>query len=248
MADTTPAVTTAIPATTAGTKRGKKYRAAIANIDRNKFYTLDEALELLEQSATTKFDSSAEVHMNLGIDPKHADQIVRGTLTLPHGTGKKLRIVAFVDEGKAKECKAAGAIEAGTEDLVAKISKGWTDFDVAVATPDQMKSLGKVAKTLGQQGLMPNPKAGTVTPEPAQVIEEIQKGRIEYKNDKEGNTHNMFGKMSFGKEKLKENLQTYLKGIADAKPSGVKGTYIKSLTITTTMGPGIKVDTAEVYA
>lgn len=235
-------------ASAAGKKRGKKYQEAFAKVDREKFYSLKEALELLLDTSTTKFDSSAEVHLNLGIDPKHADQLVRGTLALPNGTGKKVRIIAFVDEGMVKDCKDAGAIEAGTEDLVAKITKGWMDFDVAVASPDQMKNLGKIAKTLGQQGLMPNPKAGTVTPEPAQAIEEIMKGRIEYKNDKEGNLHNMFGKVSFGAEKLEENLKSYLTTIRDAKPSGVKGTFVKTITVTTSMGPGIKIDTAELYA
>jgi len=228
-------------------KHGKKYRAVLENIDRNKLYTIKEAVELLVGSSTTKFDSSSEVAMNLGIDPKHADQMLRGTLAFPHGTGKKVKIIAFVDDGKIKEAKAAGAIEAGSDDLVEKISKGWLDFDVIVASPEQMKKIGKVAKTLGQKGLMPNPKAGTVTPEPVKAIEEIMKGRIEYKNDKEGNLHNIFGKVSFGGDKLEENLLLYLKTIQEAKPSGVKGTYVNSITISTTMGPGIKIDPAELY-
>jgi len=228
-------------------KRGKKYRNAIEKVDREHFYSVEEAIDLLSETATTKFDSSAEIHMKLGIDPKHADQMLRGTLSLPNGSGKILKVIAFVDEDKVKSCKAAGAVEAGSEALVEKIGKGWMDFDIAVASPDQMKKLGKIAKTLGQKGLMPNPKAGTVSPDPEKTIEEIQKGRIEYKNDKDGNLHNIFGKVSFGADKLKENLEIYLKTIQEAKPSGVKGTYIKSITVTTTMGPGIKIDPAEMY-
>lgn len=223
-------------------KHGKKYRAVAAQVDKEKLYSVDEAIELLGQTSTTKFDSSVELHTNLGIDPKHADQIVRGTITLPHGTGKSLKVIAFVDDGKVKEAKAAGAIEAGAEDLVEKIAKGWLDFDIAVAAPDQMKNLGKIAKTLGQKGLMPNPKAGTVSPDPAAAITEIMQGRIEYKNDKQGNTHNVFGKVSFGSEKLKENLTTILKAIKDAKPSAIKGTYFINISVCTAMGPGIKID------
>ncbi|MDP3975720.1 MAG: 50S ribosomal protein L1 [bacterium] len=228
----------------AGKKRGKKYREAAAKIDRNNLYSVAEAMELLIGSSTTKFDSSTEVHMNLGVDPKQADQIVRGVIALPNGTGKKLKVIAFVGEDKVKACKAAGATEAGTDALVEKIVKGWMDFDMAVAEPSQMKVLGKIAKTLGQKGLMPSPKAGTVTPDPAQAIEEIQKGRVEFKTDKEGNLHNIFGKISFGPEKLKENLAAFLKAIREAKPSGVKGTFINSITVCSTMGPGIKIDSS----
>lgn len=231
-----------------GKKRGKKYRAALEKIDRKKLYTLDEAVKLLEETSTTKFDGTAEVHLKLGLDPKQSDQMIRGTLALPHGTGKQVRVIAFVDEGKVKEAKSAGAIEAGSDDLIEKIHKGWLEFDVAVATPDQMKKLGKVAKTLGQKGLMPNPKAGTVSPEPAKTIEEIKKGRIEYKLDKEANVHNIFGKISFGAGKLAENLKVYLKTIQEVRPSAVKGNYINSITVTSTMGPGIKINPNEVTA
>lgn len=222
-------------------KRGKKYRKASELIDRKKLYSLSEAVDLLSKTSTTKFDSSAEVHLRLGIDPKQSDQLIRGTLSLPHGTGKAVRVIAFVDTDKVKEAKGAGALEAGSEDLIEKISKGWLEFDIAVATPDQMKKLGKVAKTLGQKGLMPSPKAGTVTPDPGKAIAEIMKGRVEYKLDKEANVHNIFGKISFGTQKLEENLKTFLKAIMEAKPSAVKGTYIHSITVTTTMGPGIKI-------
>lgn len=226
-------------------KKGKKYRAAKEKLLKE-FYTADEAVDLLIETSTVNFDASCEIHMKLGIDPKHADQALRGTVTLPHGTGKKLRVVAFVPDEKKQEAKNAGAVEAGNSDLIEKISGGWLDFDIAVATPDQMKNIGKVAKILGQQGLMPNPKSGTVTPEPGEIITEIMQGKIEYRNDKLANLHNIFGKVSFGKDKLIENLNTYLKTIQEAKPSGVKGVYIHSITLTTTMGPGIKIDTQSI--
>jgi large subunit ribosomal protein L1 len=222
---------------------GKKYREYAVKINRTKKYDLDEALDLLlESKDLTKFDATAEIHMNLGVDPKHADQTVRSTVVLPHGTGKKVKIVAFVDDSQVKEAKAAGAIEAGTEDLISKIEKGWTDFDIAVAAPDQMKMIGKVAKTLGQKGLMPNPKAGTVTPDIKKTIEEISSGKIEFRVDKLANLHNSVGKLSFGKDKLAENIKKYVKAVQDAKPTGAKGTYIKTVTLASTMGPGIKID------
>lgn len=223
-------------------KRGKKYRAAMEELKEKEFYTLDEAVALLPKTSTTKFDASCEVHMKLGIDPKHADQLVRSTITMPNGTGKKVRIAAFVPDEKIKEAKSAGAIEAGNADLIDKINEGWLEFDIAVATPDMMKEIGKIAKILGQKGLMPNPKSGTVTPDPGAIISELMKGKIEFRNDKLGNLHNVFGKVSFGEDKLKENIRTYVKAVQEAKPSGVKGVYIQSVTLSTTMGPGIKVD------
>lgn len=227
--------------------RGKKYREAFQKIDRKKLYTIKDAIVLLKDAPMLKFDSSCEVHLNLGIDPKQSDQLIRGTLALPHGTGKSVRVIAFVDSDKIKESKAAGALEAGSDELVEKISKGWLDFDVAISTPDQMKKMGKIAKTLGQKGLMPNPKAGTVTAEPGKTIAEIMKGRVEYKIDKEGNVHNIFGKISFSEDNLNENLRKYLHTIHEAKPSGVKGNFINTVTICTTMGPGIKVSPSEAY-
>ena len=224
-------------------KRSKNYRAAKDLLGDKEFFSVDEAIPLLIQTAKTKFDSSCEVHIKLGIDPKHADQILRGTLSMPHGTGKKVKVIAIVPDEKVKEAKEAGAVEAGNADLIEKISGGWLDFDTVVATPSMMKEIGKVAKTLGQKGLMPNPKSGTVTEDVGQVIGEIMKGKIEYRNDKQGNLHNIFGKISFGESKLKENLKTYIKTIVDAKPAGVKGVYIQSITLTTTMGPGIHLDT-----
>lgn len=222
-------------------KHGKKYREAKALVEKES-YSFDEALELLKKTSTVKFDASCEAHFYLGVDPTQADQNIRTTVTLPHGTGKDYKVVAFVDEGNVKAAKAAGAIEAGTADLVEKIEKGWTDFDIAVATPDQMKELGKVAKILGQKGLMPNPKTGTVTPEFEKAIEAVKKGRVEMRVDKEGNLHNIFGKVSFDDAKLKENLLTLVRAVKDAKPSSIKGNYIKSMTLACTMGPGVPVD------
>jgi large subunit ribosomal protein L1 len=227
-------------------KKSKKYKAALEHLKEKEFYTLKEAVNLLSKTSTTKFDASCEVHMKLGIDPKQADQIVRSTVVLPHGTGKKIRIVAFVSEDKVKEALNAGAIEAGADDLIDKINGGWLDFDIAVASPDMMKSIGKIAKTLGQKGLMPNPKSGTVTQNISATISELMKGKIEFRNDKLGNLHNIFGKVSFGEEKLLENLKTYIQAVEEAKPAGVKGTYIKSVTVCTTMGPGIKIDMQEI--
>lgn len=226
-------------------KRSKNYRASKELLGDKEFFTIDEALPLLVKTSKTKFDGSCEVHMKLGIDPKHADQLVRGTLSMPNGTGKKVNVIAIVPDEKVKEAKAAGAIEAGNADLIERINGGWLDFDTVVATPSMMKEIGKVAKTLGQKGLMPNPKSGTVTEDIGQVVGEIVKGKIEYRNDKQGNLHNIFGKVSFGEAKLKENLQSYIKAIIDAKPSGSKGVYVQSITVTTTMGPGIALDVQE---
>lgn len=229
-------------------KHGKNYRAAKELLAEKEFFTIDEAIPILLQTAKTKFDATCEVHMNLGIDPKQADQQLRGTLTMPHGTGKKLRVIAIVSDEKVKEAKDAGAVEAGGEDLIEKINDGWLDFDIVVAMPSMMKQIGKVAKTLGQKGLMPNPKSGTVTDDIGETVGEIMKGKIEYRNDKQANLHNIFGKVSFGDEKLKENLKSYIKTIVDIKPSGVKGVYIKSITLATSMGPGIPLDVQDATA
>jgi large subunit ribosomal protein L1 len=229
-------------------KHGKKYRAASELVGEETRYSLDEAIELLKKTTTTKFDSSCEVHFNMGLDPTQAEQNIRTTVALPNGTGKDIKVVAFVGDDLVKEAKAAGAAEAGTEELVKKIEKGWLDFDVAVAAPDQMKSLGKIAKTLGQKRLMPNPKAGTVTPDIAKTVEALKKGKIEVRVDKQANLHNIFGKVSFDDAKLKENLLSIVKAIMEAKPSGTKGVYMKSCTLTTSMGPGIKVDTKDAIA
>ena len=223
-------------------KFGKKYRAVLEKFNVNEYYSLDKAVSILPETSITKFASSAEIHMNLSLDPKQADQNIRGTVALPHGTGKEVRVVAFVSEDKVKEANSAGAIEAGKEELIDKVLKGWTEFDVAIATPDVMKDLGKIAKILGQKGLMPNPKAGTITSDIKTTVETIKKGQIEYRNDKLCNLHNGFGKINFTKEQLLENVKAYIKAIIDAKPATVKGTYINTITLATTMGPGIKVD------
>lgn len=222
-------------------KHGKKYREVKKLIDKQT-YTIDEATTLLKKTSVTKFDSSCEVHFNLGVDPTKAEQNIRMSCSLPHGTGKNIRVVAFVAEADVKAAKAAGAIKAGTEELIKEIEEGWTDFDVAVATPDQMKSIGKIAKILGQKGLIPNPKAGTVSQDAIKVIEELRKGKIEIRVDKDGNLHNIFGKVSFDNAKLKENLLTLVKAVHEAKPANSKGTYLKSITVTTSMGPGIPLD------
>lgn len=209
---------------------------------------LNEAAALLKKTAVTKFDSSCEIHIKLGVDPTHADQLVRSTTVLPHGTGKKVRVAAFVPEDKVKEAKEAGAVIAGLDDLIEKIQKGFLDFDVTVATPEVMKNLAPIAKILGTKGMMPNPKAGTVTPDIGKAIKEIAGGRVEYRTDKLGQIHQVFGKASFTEDQLVENLKTFLKAVNDAKPSTVKGTFIKNVSVTTTMGPGITLDLTKVMA
>lgn len=222
-------------------KQGKKYVAAKKLVEKP-VYDLSEAVALLKKTSTTKFDSSCEVHMLLGLDPKQADQLLRGTVVMPNGTGKKVRVIAFVSEAHQDAAKQAGCIEAGADDLIEKIVKGWLDFDVAVATPDMMKTLGKVAKTLGQKGLMPNPKAGTVTTDITKTVGEIIKGKVEFRMDKQANVHNIFGKVSFTEQQLAENLKAFIKAILQAKPAGAKGIFVRTITVTTTMGPGIHLD------
>lgn len=230
-------------------KHGKKYREAKKLVEKPR-YELTEAIGLLKKTSPTKFDASCEVHMKLGLDPKQADQMLRGTVVLPHGTGRAVRVIAFVPESLVKTAKEAGALEAGAEALIEKINKGWLNFDIAVAVPEMMKNLGKVAKTLGQKGLMPNPKAGTVAPgdQLAQTIADVMKGKIEFRMDKLANIHNVFGRVSFSIEQLEENIKSFLKAIASAKPSGAKGIFVHSLTLATTMGPGIPVDVAKAIA
>lgn len=226
-------------------KRGKKYQAAAAKIEAGKLYSLTEAASLAKETSTTKFDSSVEVHLNLGIDPTQADQMIRSTVALPHGTGKKVRVVAFVSEELVKAAKDAGAIEAGSSELIEKIEKGWLDFDVAVATPDMMKNMAKVARQLGQAGLMPNPKSGTVTPNPVAVIGDLIKGQVEFRNDKQGNLHNVVGKSSFSAKQLEENIAAYLKAVNEKKPAAVKGNFINTITLCSSMGPAVKVSVNE---
>jgi len=220
---------------------GKKYAEVTKLVDPDKEYPLEEAIDLLIKTSIAKFDASCEMHFNLAVDPKFSDQMVRSMVSLPHGIGKEVRVIAFVAEDKAKAALAAGAVKAGLDDLMEEVTKGFLDFDVAVATPDVMKNLGKIAKVLGPKGLMPNIKSGTVTEDVPKTIEEMKKGKIEFKTDKQGIVHSIFGKVSFGKEKLLENANALLKAVLEAKPSGVKGTYIKSIFLTTTMGPSVKI-------
>jgi len=222
-------------------KRGKKYAEKAALVESKK-YPVAEATELLTKLSTVSFDATAEVHIRINADTTQADQLVRTTVALPHGTGKTVRIAAFVPEDRVAEAKKAGADIAGKEELVAQIEKGIIDFDVAVAVPEVMKELGKIAKTLGQKGLMPSPKAGTVTTNIQKTIEELKKGRIECKMDKQAIIHATFGKISFGGQKLKENLEALLHAVKEAQPSGIKAIYILSVTIAPTMGPGVKVE------
>lgn len=223
-------------------RRGKAYKEAVSKIDKTKLYTPAEAIELVKEIATAKFDETVEVHVKLGVDPRHADQQVRGTVSLPHGTGKTRRVLVFAKGDKAKEAEAAGADYVGAEELAEKIQGGWFDFDVAVATPDMMGVVGKLGKILGPRGLMPNPKAGTVTFEIERTIKELKAGRIEYRTDKNANVHVPIGKVSFENEKLQENLATFIEALIKAKPAAAKGQYLRSATICSTMGPGIKLN------
>ena len=223
-------------------KTGKKYQEAAKLIDAAKLYSPKEAVELVKKTSVTKFDSSVEVAVRLGVNPKYADQQVRGALVLPHGTGKSKTVLVFAKGAKIQEAEAAGADYVGSEELVAKIQGGWTDFDVAVATPDMMGLVGRLGKILGPKGLMPNPKVGTVTMDVAHAVNEIKAGKIEYRTDKAGNVQTSIGKVSFTEEQLLENYITLVETLIKVKPSGAKGQYIKSVTLSTTMGPGVPVD------
>ena len=224
-------------------KSGKKYVEASSKVDRNTTYAVNEAIDLVKETSTTKFDSTVEVAIKLNVDTKKADQQLRGSLVLPHGTGRDKKVLVIAKADKQEEAKKAGADFVGEQDMITKIEKeNWFDFDVIVATPDMMASLGKIGKVLGPKGLMPNPKTGTVTPNPVKAVEDIKKGMIEYKTDTFGNVHSVVGKVSFDKKALAENLAYVVETIAKAKPSTVKGTYINGIAISSTMGPGIKVD------
>lgn len=222
-------------------KGGKKYREKKALIQKPA-YPLAEAVALLTKVASVGFDATAEVHIRIGADMTQADQLVRGTVSLPHGTGKKVRIAAFVTEDFVDEAKKAGAAFAGGADLIKQIEAGMMDFDVTVAMPQLMKDLGKLAKILGPKGLMPSPKSGTVSDKPAKVIAELTKGRIEFKMDKQAIIHSPFGKVSFGADKLTQNLEALLQAVKDAQPTGIKTSYILSVNVNPTMGPGIKIE------
>ena len=223
--------------------RGKKYKKVAESIDRSKAYDLAEAIQILKKSEL-KFDQTVEVHFNLGVDPKHSDQVVRGTVVLPHGTGRTVRVLVFCKDNNIEIAKNAGADYAGGADLVQKIQEGWLDFDSVVATPDMMPVISKVARVLGPRGMMPSPKAGTVTVNVAQTVKELKAGKISYRVDKGANVHAPVGKLSFTADQLVENTKAVIDSVVKNKPQSSKGTYIKSLTLTATMAPGIKLDMA----
>jgi large subunit ribosomal protein L1 len=223
-------------------QRGKKYKTALEKIDRNHLYEPQEALSLVKENAPAGFDETVELSVRLGIDPRHADQQVRGAVVLPHGTGKSRKVLVFAKGDKAKEAADAGADYVGAEDLAKKVQEGWLDFEVAVATPDMMSVVGRLGKILGPRGLMPNPKTGTVTFDIEKAIKEIKAGKIEYRADKTGIVHVPIGKASFPLEKLQENYTTLIDTLIKAKPAAMKGQYMRSIAVSSTMGPGVKIN------
>jgi large subunit ribosomal protein L1 len=228
---------------------GKKYRRISNKVDRTKRYSLEDACKLLPETKVANFDESVDIAVRLGVDPKHADQMVRGAVVLPHGTGKSLRVAVVAKGDKANEARAAGADFVGAEDLVEKIQKeSWTDFDTMVATPDMMGLVGRLGRVLGPKGLMPNPKVGTVTTDVSKAVRELKAGRVEFRVEKAGIVHARIGKASFGAEKLRDNARTMIDTLLKLKPASAKGTYMKSVTLSTTMGPGVKVDTTPLVA
>jgi large subunit ribosomal protein L1 len=229
-------------------ERGKKYQQAAALVDRMRPYEPTEAMALLKETSYVGFDASAEAHIRLGVDPRHADQMVRGTVVLPHGTGKQVRVIVFAQAEKAQEALRAGADEVGGDDLAKRIEAGWLEFDVALATPDMMGVVGRLGRILGRRGLMPNPKSGTITFDLERAIREVKGGRVEFKVDKSGIIHVPFGKTSFEPEQLSENLAALVDAISRARPSSTKGQYFRKLTVASTMGPGIRVDVPALLA
>lgn len=225
-------------------KHGKKYAEAAKLVDREKAYAPLEAIELVKKAASAKFDETVEVAVRLGVDPRKQDQNVRGVVVLPHGTGKTKRVLVFAKGDKAKEAEAAGADYVGDQDLIAKIQQGWFEFDVCVATPDMMGEVGKLGRILGGKGLMPNPKAGTVTMDVAKAVQEIKAGKIEYRLDKAGQIHAPIGKVSFDADKLNDNLKALIDALNRAKPAAAKGIYLKNISVSSTMGPGVRIDAA----
>lgn len=224
-------------------KKGKNYQESFELVDRTKLYDIDESIELVQKTAKAKFDETVDLSVRLGVDPKHADQLVRGVVVLPHGTGKEVTVLVFAQGDKITEAEEAGAEYVGGEELVEKIqSENWLDFDVVVATPDMMSVVGRIGRILGPKGLMPNPKSGTVTFDVGQAVEEIKAGKVEYRVDKESNINVPIGKISFGSEKIKENLTTVMDEIIRARPAAAKGRYLRSVTISSTMGPGVKIN------
>jgi large subunit ribosomal protein L1 len=222
--------------------RGKRYEESKKRVDRNKRYDLEMGIQILKETAKAKFDESVDMAIRLGVNPKHSDQMVRGTVALPHGVGKAVRVLVFAKGEKEKEARDAGADFVGADDLAEKITGGWTDFDKAIATPDMMGTVGRLGKILGPRGLMPNPKVGTVTFDVGRAVKELKAGRVEFKVEKTGIVHTTVGKASFPPEKLKENVLALMDVIIRAKPASSRGTYLKSVAISTTMGPGIKLD------
>lgn len=227
-------------------RNGKRYRAALAGIDRRAQYSIEDAISLLKEMPAPKFDQTVEMAIRLGVDPRQADQQIRGTVMLPHGLGKTIRVVVFAKGEQAAAAETAGADVVGTDDLAERINGGWTDFDVAIAAPDMMSVVGRLGRILGPRGLMPNPKSGTVTPDVARAVAEAKAGRVEYRADRNGNVNAPVGRMSFEEDSLVENARTLFDTILRARPSSAKGQYVRSVTLATTMGPGVRIDRSSV--
>ena len=223
-------------------KRGKAYQAAAAKIDRTKHYALDEAVALAKDTCGTKFDSTIDLAVRLGVNPRHADQMVRGAVVLPHGTGKTVRVVVFAKGDKAKEAEEAGADVVGSDDLVARIKEGWLDFDKAIATPDMMGHVGRIGRVLGPRGLMPNPKTGSVTMDVSKAVKDAKAGKVDFRVEKAGIVHGGVGKVSFSEEQLTDNINAFVEQLHKLKPSSAKGVYVRSVNLSSTMGPGIKLN------
>lgn len=222
--------------------RGKRYSGGAERIEAGKEYTVSDAVNIVKESAVAKFDETIEVAMRLGVDPRHAEQMVRGSVALPHGTGREVKVLVLTRGEYQNEAREAGADFVGADDFIEKIEKGWTDFDVMVATPDIMKDVGKLGRVLGPRGLMPNPKSGTVTFDVGRTVQDVKSGRIEYRVDRAGNIHAPVGKASFSEEQLTENASTFIEAIQRAKPASAKGQYVKSITLSSVMGPGVRID------
>ncbi len=227
-------------------KRGKKYRQVSELIDRDREYTLEEACDLIKKTSSTRFDASVDLDIRLGVDPRHADQMVRGTVALPHGSGKSVRVLALVNENKQKEAEEAGADHVGLDDYISRIEGGWTDIDVIIATPDVMGKIGKLGRVLGPRGLMPNPKSGTVTMDVGEAVQEFKAGKLDFRVDKYGIIHSSIGKASFEPEQLRENAAAFLQTINRLKPASAKGQYVRSAFLSTTMGPSIPLSRSSV--
>jgi len=229
-------------------KQGKRFRTAVDVTGANQLGDLNDAIERLKKSATAKFDETVEVSMNLGVDPRHAEQQVRGTVVLPHGTGKKIRVLVLTKGDKEREAKDAGADYAGSEEFIKRLNEGWLDIDSIIATPDMMGEVGKLGRVLAPRGLMPNPRSGTVTMDVAKAVREVKSGKIEYRVDKAGNLHAPVGKASFGKDQLVQNVEVFLREVIRQKPAAAKGQYLKSITLSSTMGPPVRLDPAAIQA